>query len=497
MNRWIARAPWLLAACAGIAEAQPLTFTSLTIDQHNSGDCKAVGDIDLDGKADAVVGGYSLVWYESGASFAKWTIRPNVVYQEFTTDMKLADLDGDGDLDIVIADGNGTGNILWFVNPVRTLPPGGEADPREASNWTYRIIGTQGNNVHDIEVADLDGDGQIEIVTSGHVITKVWKRAANGSWLMKDLSSMAGDGIFLGDIDRDGLLDIATPRAWLRNPGDIINGSWTRFIISGATTGDECLLADLNGDGRLDLITCDAHQRGPFVWFEQPAVATSSAWTKRVIDPLMGAHQPEAADFNLDGRIDILMGLESSDLAVYINLGGSPPTFEKVLVATSGGHNARFGDLTGNGVPDILACDWVGNPPVRVHLNNLAPSAPCYANCDGSTSSPVLTPNDMACFINAFAAGSEYANCDLSPPIPTLTPNDYQCFLNKFAALDPYANCDGSTGVPALSANDFQCFMSKFAAQDPYANCDGSEPVPSLTANDFACYLNHYAAGCR
>ena len=59
-----------------------------------------------------------------------------------------------------------------------------------------------------------------------------------------------------------------------------------------------------------------------------------------------------------------------------------------------------------------------------------------------------------------------------------------------------YANCDGSTGSPLLTANDFQCFLNKYAANDPYANCDGSTGSPLLTANDFQCFLNKYAAGC-
>jgi hypothetical protein len=59
-----------------------------------------------------------------------------------------------------------------------------------------------------------------------------------------------------------------------------------------------------------------------------------------------------------------------------------------------------------------------------------------------------------------------------------------------------YANCDGSTGTPLLTANDFQCFLNKFAAADAYANCDGSTGSPALTANDFQCFLNKYAAGC-
>ncbi|MBX3375712.1 MAG: hypothetical protein KF678_01760 [Phycisphaeraceae bacterium] len=59
-----------------------------------------------------------------------------------------------------------------------------------------------------------------------------------------------------------------------------------------------------------------------------------------------------------------------------------------------------------------------------------------------------------------------------------------------------YANCDQSSGSPLLTANDFQCFLNKFAANDTYANCDQSTGTPLLTANDFQCFLNKFAAGC-
>jgi hypothetical protein len=59
---------------------------------------------------------------------------------------------------------------------------------------------------------------------------------------------------------------------------------------------------------------------------------------------------------------------------------------------------------------------------------------PCRANCDGSTTTPVLTPNDFQCFLNAYAAGLSSANCDGSTTTPMLTPNDFQCFINQYAA---------------------------------------------------------------
>jgi hypothetical protein len=59
-----------------------------------------------------------------------------------------------------------------------------------------------------------------------------------------------------------------------------------------------------------------------------------------------------------------------------------------------------------------------------------------------------------------------------------------------------YANCDGSTGTPVLTVNDFVCFQGRFAAGDSYANCDGSTTAPVLNVNDFVCYMGRFAAGC-
>jgi len=59
-----------------------------------------------------------------------------------------------------------------------------------------------------------------------------------------------------------------------------------------------------------------------------------------------------------------------------------------------------------------------------------------------------------------------------------------------------YANCDQSTTAPVLNVADFSCFLSKFAAGAPYANCDQSTTPPVLNVADFSCFLSKFAAGC-
>lgn len=72
--------------------------------------------------------------------------------------------------------------------------------------------------------------------------------------------------------------------------------------------------------------------------------------------------------------------------------------------------------------------------PSTVAVPGQVPGTPCYANCDGSTASPVLNVQDFSCFLNRFSSGDEYANCDGSTTDPIFNISDFACYLNAFAA---------------------------------------------------------------
>jgi cytochrome c peroxidase len=59
-----------------------------------------------------------------------------------------------------------------------------------------------------------------------------------------------------------------------------------------------------------------------------------------------------------------------------------------------------------------------------------------------------------------------------------------------------YANCDASTTPPVLNIADFLCFQARFIQGDAYANCDGSTASPVLNIADFLCFQQRFAAGC-
>jgi hypothetical protein len=126
-------------------------------------------------------------------------------------------------------------------------------------------------------------------------------------------------------------------------------------------------------------------------------------------------------------------------------------------------------------------------PPVRMVVGALVQANRAFRDYLAPLSIPVdyvETPclHDLTCLMNAQGLNSATfigTRLDLSLP-PALC----------------YANCDGSTATPVLSVNDFVCFQSRFAAGDPWANCDLSTTTPILTVNDFVCFQSRFAAGC-
>jgi hypothetical protein len=369
---------WTLAALLAAPLTAQLPFTPEVVDPVVSGDDKEVVDIDLDGFADGIIGGnldgLALVWYRSGGparTLTRHVIREATVHEEFSTDMDAADVDGDGDPDLVLADGGGSDNVLWFENPTLDPPPGLDPDPTVGANWTHHLVGTHGDWAHDVFTGDIDHDTRLDIVTGGHGRLHVFFQQAGGGWLDRDLSALAGAGGAPADVDGDLDLDLFVGGGWLEAPADPQAAAWTFWPISGSDPGDgpAVLGIDLDGDDRPDLVTARQHSRGLMRWFRNPADPRLGTWTPRTIDESQGSHHLVAADFDADGDPDLLTGLELEEIAVYRHDGGVPPSFSGQVVFDSAGHNAVAGDVDGDGAPDIWACDYIGNPPVRVFWN--------------------------------------------------------------------------------------------------------------------------------
>jgi hypothetical protein len=218
------------------------------------------------------------------------------------------------------------------------------------------------------------------------------------------------------------------------------NANWPSTAMP--DTGQQALTAFVNGGGRL--VTCEWTE-----WLCASQVtnyATLSAIIPVVFTTLTYGSTTPVTYTAATANVAINAGLPSSFTFPVNNYGGTesyttarPGATTYYTTSSSPGSVGLTGWRVGQGYvfsfsttngPNQLADTNFG----RLFSNVMTATATgCYANCDNSTSPPILNTNDFQCFLNQFAAGSAYANCDNSTSPPTLNVNDFQCFLNKFA----------------------------------------------------------------
>ena len=314
-------------------------------------DVCAIGDIDGDGLADVVVGSENslgAVWYHA----TDWT-RYTIGSGDFTTDGEVADVDGDGDNDFVVSCIS-RDQIEWWENL---------GSPFTASGWSLHKIG--GNYAHDLEVGDIDGDNDNDVVVFHKASEVVWFQAPNdprGTWTRRSIASSAGEGLDVGDLDGDGDLDVAASRWWYKNGN--AGTSWMKGTIT-SSWGDDCrdIVADIDNDGSNDVLLSHSEGSGRVSWFEGPG------WTEHAVESgsLTGAHSLEVGDFDLDHDLDVFTGemhtTSTKRVLVYQNFGGGL-TWARATIATTGTHNARVGDVTGDLKPDIVGKNYDGSKDV-------------------------------------------------------------------------------------------------------------------------------------
>jgi len=248
-------------------------FDQVVIDPDGIVYQRQVGDLDGDGRNDVVgVQEDELVWF-SPPDFAGQTLVDLGAGGDWplfrADDLKLADIDDDGDLDVVtrIGDsGDDNGKMVWFENP----RPGSGV----SGTWAQHDIGANGY-VKDIVVEDFDGDGRLDVVARQRAQTQVWFQDGPHTWVKKAIDHVAKEGMDVGDLDGDNDPDIVLNGFWLETPTDARAGNYDQHVIdsqwftqSGGWQVNSCrvVVADIDGDGRPDVvlshsgaITCPAH----------------------------------------------------------------------------------------------------------------------------------------------------------------------------------------------------------------------------------------------
>ncbi|MPY87490.1 MAG: hypothetical protein GEU99_06180 [Luteitalea sp.] len=343
------------------SESEMAPFKRIVIDADGPQDiwCKAFGDLNGDGLVDLIVGGHEsrgMVWYENPT----WTRHTIDGEHLFSTDVELADMDGDGLPDVIAI--RADANLVWYRNP----------------EWTAHVIGE--GRLHDIEVADFDGDGKMEIVgrnqgefgDSGATLF-LYEQASASPWVRESFPIPDGEGLRAADINSNDRIDIVVNGRWYQNTGRFLGANaWREHHYTDTWTHPNTFIdvGDINGDGRAAIVLSPAElegQRYRISWFEATGDPTSGVWTEHVIDPDVEAvhHFVGLADFDLDGHLDVAtaemeQGEDPDEVKVYLNRGNGAD-WRKQVIDTRGSHSMRIMDIDGSGAPDLFGANWRGN----------------------------------------------------------------------------------------------------------------------------------------
>jgi VCBS repeat-containing protein len=324
-----------------------------------------------------------------------------------TTEVDLADLDGDGDLDAFATNGSGIGETVWLNNGLGVLTDSGQrlgtsigiyaalgdidgdgdqdavvAALSQVRFWRNNGAGVfspgqelSTNGAYDVALGDLNADGDLDLyVASATSNDQVWVNDGTGLFVNSGqaLEAGASKGIELGDLDGDGDLDAfvavapgtggAPNTVWFNN-GGILTDSGQR-LGNGQT--QHVTLGDLDGDGDLDAFFANSKN------FNEPDEVWLNVGGGQFVDSgqrlgnFAGSHV-QLADFDLDGDLDVYQANYFGPDRIWINLGGAVFADSQQLIGSDSEDHVAVGDIDGDGDRDVI---WANSSGAnRIWLN--------------------------------------------------------------------------------------------------------------------------------
>jgi hypothetical protein len=366
-----------------VQSAEPFPhFTLYTIDNVGTKMGQtSLADIDRDGDLDWVTGkahhaGHDVWWFEYQAP-DRW-IRHFMGKGNTDVGGSTFDVNGDGWIDHL------SGSKI-FINP--TTPKTKE----------FKVYEIGAINSHDSEFADINGDGKMDAIANSDKEGLFWYEIPDDPtqpWISHPIATIQDHKIHGGvspkavaDLDGDGDNDVVTGQVWYENvdgkaltwkPHKTIDfGEEHRYGIALKTW-----VIDLDHDGDMDFVQAEAdNPDGRVAWFENDGKAN---WTRHIIKDKgdgQDFHSLIVADFDNDGDMDVFSGggpLSSKKPQkgyIWENRAGKgkrPTTdlWKEHIIAHKPFHEAVGGDVDGDGDIDICSKPWsTGNE--HIYLRNM------------------------------------------------------------------------------------------------------------------------------
>lgn len=320
-------------------------------------DLNGDGDLDILTQSRAVTqADGKIVWYENlgGGHFSTEKRISDQVNGIFR--VNAADLDEDGDLDVLSASFDDD-KLAWYENLGNGIFS------------SQKIIDANANGARDVKGVDIDNDGDEDIVAAilGDDEIVWYENLGSGTFGAKQvITLLANDPYFVhaSDIDNDGDMDLLSASftddkiAWYENQGGGVFGS--QQVISSTADGATCVYSeDLNNDGLSDVITASFFD-DEVSWYQNMGGGVFGS--QQIIGYINMVFDIYADDVDLDGDIDVL-----GPGVVYENQGGG--TFLAPNNIAIKKRYVRSGDMNNDGDIDLIYAGFSTSEGVYYYEN--------------------------------------------------------------------------------------------------------------------------------
>ena len=271
------------------------------------------------------------------------------------------DVDGDGDLDLVVAGENDAGveQTTLYLNDGN-------------GNFSVADAGLTGVHRAVVALGDVEGDGDLDLVVAGRTgsgdpSTTLYLNDGSGNFSAANagLTNVDFPAVDFGDVNGDGALDLvvsgndmddSTSTTLYLNDGfggfSAANAGLTNLVSGSAD------FADVDGDGDLDLLLTgeDVDNFPTTTLYLNDGTGTFSSTTAGLLDLAQSAS--DVADVDGDGDLDLVLSGSDGDgvatTTIYLNDGTGTFSAASTGLQNLKDGSATFGDVNGDGSPDLL-----------------------------------------------------------------------------------------------------------------------------------------------